>query len=102
MKIFEDRKLTKEIKLIHFGEVKAGSSKEKTVYLLNDSNAILRKLKFHFPNAKKEKIKVVLAPVKLKFNESGKVILKWSPSLNFKRALNVEMKVEGEEVYLAR
>lgn len=49
MRIFKDEDLKEEITSIHFGKVEAGEKKRITVYLYNDSEAILTNLEYEFP-----------------------------------------------------
>lgn len=50
MKIFKDPELKEEISSIHFGKVEAGKTKKITIYLYNDSDAILSNLEYKIPS----------------------------------------------------
>lgn len=84
----------KEIKLVEFGMVEVGTSRTVEVLVLNDTEARLRNMIF-----KCEGVEVLEAPVSLEPNDSGVVKLKWTPSLNIKKGLRAELKVEGLEIY---
>ncbi|RLJ09964.1 MAG: hypothetical protein DRP15_01720 [Candidatus Aenigmatarchaeota archaeon] len=101
MKIFADKELKEEIKTIHFGKVEAGKEKTITVWLYNDSKAILTNLKVKIIGKlpKTEKVEILDAPVTIQPGEASPLVLRWKPSLNFKQALEVTLKITGEEVY---
>ena len=104
MKMYKDQDLKEEIKFIHFGKVEAGSSKTVTVWLQHtNKTAILTNLKFKFPSLPKtEKLEVVNAPITIQPKAKAPLTLKWSPSKSFKQALEVEIILEGEIVYIAK
>lgn len=101
MKLFSDPDLKHEIDVIHFGTVEAGTSKMITIYLFNDSEADLTNLTFEFPALPEKSLEIVDAPVTLHPKETGKLILKWSPTLKFKKPLQVPIVINAEEIYLA-
>lgn len=103
MKIYADKEKKQPLDFIHFGIVKAGDSKTITVYLYNDSKALLTNLQFqirkNIPGA--EQIEILDAPVTIQPKSLQPLKIKWSPSRTFKRALEVTLEIIGEEVYLA-
>jgi len=103
MKMYKDKDLKEEIKFIHFGKVEAGSSKTITIWLEHtNKTAIFTNLKFKFPSLPKtEKLEVVDAPITLQPKSKAPLTLKWSPSKSFKQALEVEIILDGEIVYVA-
>lgn len=103
MKVFKDSDLKEEIKTIHFGLVKAGETKEISVYLLNDSKAIVTNLFYSFPGLPPtEEVEVINAPVTIQAGKVQPLRIKWSPSRTFRKALEVGLLIKGEEVYLAK
>jgi len=104
MKIYEDEKKRKEIEIIYFGIVKAGDSKTITVYIYNDGTAVLTNLEFKMtksiPEAKQ--IKIINPPITIQPDTLQPLKLKWSPARTFKKALEIVIVIEGEEIYLAK
>jgi len=101
MKIYDDPELKKLIQTIHFGKVEAGSSKTITLYLLNDSKAVLTNLVYEFPSLPSSETLEVHGPITIQSGKQGELILTWKPSVNFKRALVLDLLIRAEEVYLA-
>lgn len=104
MKIYKDKERKEPLKVIHFGIVKAGESKTITVYLYNESEALLTNLKFlmrkNIPEVKQ--IKILDAPVTIQPKSIHPLKIKWSPSRTFKKALEITLFITGEEVFLAK
>lgn len=102
MKIFSNPELTEEIKVINFGIVKAGETKELTLYLYNDSKALLTNLTFEFGPLPEPNLKVLEAPVTIQPHESQVLKLRWSPTLTFRQPLEVNLLILGEEIFLSK
>jgi hypothetical protein len=103
MKIYRDPEFTDEIKdgeLIHFGVVKAGDTALKVIYILNDTEAILQKFIYEFPDAKKDKLTIINSPPVVAPNGTDSFTIKWDPGLDFKRALKTSIKIKAEEIYV--
>ena len=96
MQMFSDEELTIPIDSISFGRVNIGTSKEITVYILNESINNIDKLKFIPQN---KEVTVSYAPRRIGKKDSAPVKLVWTPSLKIKKGLNVEVRVEGVMVY---
>lgn len=103
MKIFDDKELTNEIEVLDFGIVEAGSSKIITLYLYNETKAVLSNIEFVFPPSLPEPERLTIEKISktLQPGKSAEMILKWSPSMNFKQALEVPIIIKGDEIYLA-
>lgn len=103
MKIFADKELKTEVVTIDFGIVEAGSSKEITLHLYNETKAVLSNLEFVFPPILPEpgRLTLVKMPKTIQPGKSAELVLKWSPSMNFKQALEVPIVIKGDEIYLA-
>jgi hypothetical protein len=101
MKIFEDPEMKNQIQSVNFGKVEAGTTKEVTVYLYNDSDGMLTNLLYSFPTLPISEVLKVEGPVTIQSKQAGKLSLTWKPSTNFRKALKVDIAIEGQEVYLA-
>ena len=105
MKIFADKELQQEINEIYFGKVKAGEEKVLTVYLFNETKAIFANLAFEVmvrEKTPKEIIEIPNPPLTIQPGTAEPLILKWRPTRNFKEALEVGLRITGEEVYTAK
>jgi len=101
MKIYRDPNLEHEITEdgeIRFGEVEAGLHKDITIYLFNDANAELRDIDIELPE--KDDVEVMRSPTQLMENSSDHVVLRWSPSIDLRKALETNIKIRGKEVYV--
>lgn len=103
MKIYADKERKKPLEVIHFGKVEAGQSKTITVYLYNESTAILTNLKFligkNIPEA--TQVSIIKPPITIQSKKVQSLKLKWSPARTFKKALEIMIVIEGEAVYVA-
>lgn len=97
MKMFRDPELEEEISQIDFGEVEIGQSKEVTVYLLNERDTLLKNLNFSFKNTD---VEVVTSPRTLSPRQISKLTVRWTPNLQIKKALKIDLVIRGEEVIL--
>ena len=102
MKIFKDPNLQEEITSIYFGKVEAGKSKRITVYLYNDSEAVLTNLTYEFPSLPGSEKLEINGPITIQPKSSQPLTIEWKPSVNFKKALELPLTIKGEEVYLAK
>lgn len=101
MKIWADQEKKVPLEKIHFGKVEVGQEKTLTVYIENDSKAVLSNLVFEFPKLPPTEVLEVQGPVTIQPGEMVPLVLKWKPSLKFKKALVVDLIIRGEEIYLA-
>jgi len=97
MKIFKDASLKEELnKILDLGTVLAGDNKEYEFFILNDSEGELVDLNFSFNN---DEVTVISFPSSLKSNETGKLVIKWSPSITIKKGLKTDLNIKGFEIY---
>jgi len=101
MKLFKDAMLKEEIEVLDFGIVEAGSSKTLTIYLYNDTKAVVSNLSFNFGVLPEKSLEIISAPKTIQPGKTDKLVLKWSPTMNFRQALEVPITISGDEVYLA-
>jgi len=113
-KLYEDEELTKEIgDMINFGEVFAGDTVKKTIYLKNVKEAFAENLVFEaVPVLMKnnqmlevntgEKIKVVESPTSVKPGEQAKVTFEWTARIDLEQSLEAKLKISGYAVYKPR
>ena len=95
-KLFEDKELTKPIETpIDLGKLKAGEEKEYTYYVLNASIHPYEELDFDVDH---KEVEVIQAPIDLAEKSSGKVVLKWKPSVDIRRGLKTSLKIEVFQV----
>lgn len=102
MKIFIDEKLTSEIKdnVIDFGIVAAGSPKKFIFYVFNNSEAELDDLKFDVEqNITEREIKILEAPVIIRANSVGKLVIEVNPSITLKQGIKAQLKITGIELW---
>ena len=100
MRIWADAEKKIPIQKIHFGKVEVGNEKTLTVYLENDSKAVLSNLIFDFPSLPSTEILEVHGPITIQPGKIESLVLRWRPSPKFKKALTVDLTIRGEEVYL--
>jgi hypothetical protein len=101
MKIYNDAEMRDEIEVLDFGIVRAGVKKDLTLYIKNDTEAVLQDLTYKFPDAVKGKASVVSAPENLMPGASGELQISWTPSATLRKALRTRLVIEGEEIYVA-
>lgn len=95
MKMFKDKSLKEPIDFISFGETEVGSSKIVEVYFYNNSEQKLKELKFLAGS----EVQVLSAPVELLKESMAPVVFKWTPSVTLKKALNIQVEIQGVKVY---
>lgn len=96
MKLFRDEDCKVEVKdAVAFGEVEVGTCGRVSLWLKNDSQGLLRKIKVTCSDLDV----VVKAPGVLKSGEVAEVLFTWTPPLELRRGLHADVKVEGEELY---
>lgn len=101
MRLFEDAELKKPLEKIRFGKVEAGHQKILTIYLLNDSKAVLSNLVYDFPALPPTEVLLVEGPITIQQGKSAPLTVTWKPSMTFKKALILDLLIRAEEVYLA-
>jgi len=85
-----------DVKSIDLGIVEAGTTKEYTYTLFNDTIADAIEIKIEIPNPE---VAITSSPKELKANTRAPLILKWSPSLTLKKGLKTVFKLTGKELY---
>lgn len=96
MKIYKDSSLKEEIKTLDLGVVDAGTTKEFSFYVLNDTVAKLENIVFDINNTE---VAIKIAPSELKANSSGELVVAWSPSITLKKGLKTILNVKANEIY---
>lgn len=97
-KIFLDKELTKPVNdPIDLGKLKAGETKQFTYYVFNSGIHPYEEVKFSLDN---REVKVISPIGKVNINEksSTKIILQWNPSVDIKKGLHTNLKIEGYQV----
>lgn len=96
MKLFQDKDCRIEAKgAVAFGEVEVGMSGCVSLWLRNDSQGLLRKIKISCSDSDV----AVKGPAVLKSGEVCEVLFTWSPPVELRKGLHADVKVEGEELY---
>jgi hypothetical protein len=96
VKLFKDKACEFEAKdAVAFGEVEVGTCGCVSLWLKNDSQGLLRKIRVSCS----DKDVVVKGPGVLKPGETAEVIFTWTPPLELRKGLHADVRVEGEEVY---
>jgi hypothetical protein len=101
MRLWADSEKKTPLDQISFGKVPVGKEKVLTIYIENDSKAVLTNLIYEFPHLPPTEVLKVTGPVTLQPGEVAPLTLVWRPSPVFKQALTVDLLIKGEEVYLA-
>lgn len=96
MKIYKNSNLTEEVKILDLGIVMAGDKKDYEYFIYNDTEAKLVDLQFNIPN---HEIVIKKAPTTLETKSSASLMFTWSPSINLKQGLKVEIQIKGFEIY---
>lgn len=97
MKIFKDATLKEEIlETFDFGIVEAGSSKEYTYYIQNETEARVVDIEISVEN---KEIAIQSFPKELKSKEVAKLTFKWSPSVDIKKGLKESINIKASEIY---
>lgn len=96
MKIYTDKKLTNEVKILDLGIVEAGETRRFTFYLLNNSDAFLKDLAF---SVEHKEVEIIEAPLILDNGAVGELILEWSPSVTLKAGLKAQLRIKGMELW---
>ena len=81
---------------LDLGIVEAGTSKEYEFQLYNDSSTETVDLKVVIPN---KEVEVLEFPEKLDSKATGKLKIRWSPSITLKQGLQTVIKINGAELY---
>ena len=92
MKILKNNEVVENLDL---GVVSAGESKEFSFQIMNDGKGYLKELVFKVDHSE---VKIVEAPTTLDPNETKKLIVKWSPSVDLEEALKVKLDIEGKKI----
>jgi hypothetical protein len=96
MKIYKDVFCKELVETFDFGIVQAGDKKVYEFYILNDSNAELKDLKFSIEHPE---IKILEAPKEMKSNDKSKLIIEWQPSITLKEGLGAKIKISASSIY---
>jgi hypothetical protein len=91
---YEDIELENPITIISLGDVWYGEEKEKTIYLRNDENTIVRDIIFQ---TDREDV-VITGPMSMVPYGVELVMIKWKPKED-SLGLNIDIKIKGTLVY---
>lgn len=110
MNLYLNQELTEPVSentAISFGVVRAGSHKDKKIYIHNDTDALLTDIRitFHSPEEPEEPdavndIKAVMHEVNIKSNETGVAVIRWTPQLTLRKPLETLIRVYADELYM--
>ena len=92
MKILQENK---PVEILDLGIVSAGESKQFEFQVNNDGRGYLKELVFRIDHPE---IKIVEAPTLLDPNETKKLIIEWSPSIDLEEGLKVKLDIEGKRI----
>jgi hypothetical protein len=96
VKLFKDRDCRVEAKdAVTFGEVEVGTSGSVSLWLKNDSQGLLRKIRVSCSDPDV----AVKSPGVLKPGEVCEVLFTWTPPVELRKGLHADVTVEAEEVY---
>ena len=96
MKIYKNSILTEEVKFLDLGIVMAGDKKDYEYFIYNDTEAKLVDLQFNIPH---HEVAIKKAPTTLEAKASSNLVISWSPSINLKQGLKVEIMIKGFEIW---
>jgi len=96
VKIYSTPNSKKGEKEFHLGKVEAGTSKEVTLYIWNDTKSFVTDMKIEISN---KDIRIENFPLSMKPFEEKSFKIIWKPSLDFKKGLNVKLNLELMEEY---
>ena len=97
LRIYKDKELTQEIvSVFDLGIVPAGTIKSFTFWVLNDSSAKLKTLKFSIEH---QEVKITKSPEELEAHENSQLVLSWSPSVTLKEGLKARLRISGIELW---
>lgn len=96
MKIYSDKTLNNEIKVLDLGIVEAGESETFTFYVYNDSSAELRDLFFVVDH---KEVEVKSSPKTMPSLSSDELIIEWKPSITLKEGLKTPIQIKGKEIW---
>jgi hypothetical protein len=114
MQLFKDRELKESIDInsIDLGSVQAGEHKVFEFWLHNDTDAEIRNLSYEMHVVKEviegrerdyskniEEFTITQFPKILKTLESKLFEFSWSPKVDIKRGLKLEISIHGQEYY---
>lgn len=99
MKIFKNASLTEEVqdKILDLGIALAGDTQDYTYYIYNDDDGEVVELSFRIDNTE---VEIIEFPKELKSKESGKLVIKYKPSISLKQGLRKEpLHIKGFTIY---
>jgi len=103
MKLYDDISMKNQITSIYLGEVEAGQQKEIRVYLFNDTDGYFKDLKYSFPKLPRtETLEIIDAPIYIDPHSAKPLTIRWKPSANFRKALELQLDITGKEVFIAK
>jgi len=102
--MYKDKEAKQPIKFIQFGEVKVGKTQEVTVYIKNDTKRELVRLAYKIKGSKKlvKDIKIVSSPVNILPEAIVPLIFTWTPALDLKMGLKVQLEIKGDIIFRGR
>ncbi|MHA1437859.1 MAG: hypothetical protein ACTSPD_09780 [Promethearchaeota archaeon] len=108
MKIFKEKELVNEIKILDLGIVQAGEEKEFIFYAFNETDAEIYDIKYSIKpltDATEEyqqtasEVRIIEAPNNLMPNDVGEIKLLWKSSITIKRGLKAELHADAKELW---
>jgi hypothetical protein len=96
MKIFTDVACLTEVSTLDLGIVPAGEVKQFEFYVKNPTKAYLRELQF---STSHNEIAILTAPKDLNPEQSGRLLVEWSPSVTLKEGLKTQLLINGKEIW---
>lgn len=96
MKIFTDKTLVDEIKVLDLGIVTAGETKEFTFFVQNELDAFIQDLKF---NTENPEVKIIEAPLMMESKAIKPLVLSWTPSVTLRQGLKTQLSIVGTELW---
>ena len=113
MKYFTDQSLKNEISgdSLDLGKVDAPSTKQFSLWVLNDYGTLIEHLKFSLLKIKIEngkevvtnephpEMKIVKAPEIMPMDDRQEIIFTWSPEISLKEKTQVSLDMKGKELW---
>ena len=83
---------------IDFGVVEAGMEQTKTIWIYNDTDAELQDITVE-PTEDIPHLTVIGKPNMVMPMNHSTIVLRWSPPVDFRRALKATVKINAKELY---
>lgn len=95
LKIYLDKELNDQIEDFDLGIVPAGETETFTFWIYNDGTWLLDNLEFNLDH---EEVEILESPKTLKGYDSGKLVLKWSPSVTLEEPLRTKINYRANKI----